>query len=154
MGLFDTFKKKVEAKTEEVNPLYNTLSQANFGISDMQVVNNGGNVTVSGLIEDGSVIEKVNDFLSRQPGVTNVSNNIEVGDISSQGKKCIVATKGSNLNARAGASTKDDIVGRFAKGSEVLLVRRHNATWHQVRGLGIKGEEVEGYCHTDYLNAQ
>ena len=154
MGLFDAFKKKAEKKTAVLNPLNNALTQANFNIKDMQVVNEGGNVTVTGSIDDGSVMEQVSEFLSGQPGVSNVSNNIEVADISHQGKKCKVITKGSNLNVRAGASTNDDIVGRFAKDSDVLLVRRYNATWHQVRGLGIKGQEVDGYCHTDYLSAQ
>jgi|GEM_PF-63740 uncharacterized protein YgiM (DUF1202 family) len=151
MGLFDAFKNKAEKKTETVNPLYKTLSEAGFGINDMQVVNESGNVTVTGSVDDGSLMEKVNDFLSAQPGVSNVANNIEVADISGQGKHCKVVTKGSNLNVRAGASTSDDIVGRFLKDSEVLLIRRYNATWHQVRGVGIKGDVVEGYCHTDYI---
>lgn len=150
MGLFDAFKKK----TAVLNPLNNALTQANLNIKDMQVVNEGGNVTVTGSIDDGSVMEQVSEFLTGQSGVSNVLNNIKVADISQQGRKCKVITKGSNLNVRAGASTNDDIVGRFAKDSEVLLVRRYNATWHQVRGLGIKGQEVDGYCHTDYLGAQ
>ena len=153
MGLFDAFKKRTEAKTEILNPLYTALEQANFGIQNMQVVNEQGNATVSGSVDDGSILEKVNDFLAAQAGVSTVSNNIEIADISAQGNKCKVVTKGSNLNVRAGASTTDDIVGRYANDSEVLLVRRYNSTWHQVRGKGIKGNEVEGYCHTDYLNA-
>lgn len=153
MGLFDSFKKKAVKKTEKLNPLFTALEQANFGIRNMQVVNEEGNVTVSGSVDGGSTLEKVNDFIMAQANVNGVSNNIEVADISAQGKKCKVATKGSNLNVRVGASTTDDIVGRFAKDSEVLLVRRYNSKWHQVRGVGIKGKEVEGYCHTDYLNA-
>ncbi|MFT5723050.1 MAG: hypothetical protein ACI9JN_000155 [Bacteroidia bacterium] len=153
MGLFDAFKKKVVDKTEKVNPLYAKLDQAGFGIKNMQLLNKGGNVTVSGTVDDGAILEQINEFLSSLPSITNVSNDIEVGDISAQGQKCKVMTKGSNLNARAGASTTDDIVGRFAKDAEVLLVRRYNATWHQVRGVGIQDKEVEGYCHTDYLKA-
>jgi len=153
MGLFDSFKKKGNKKTEALNPLFTALEKANFGIQDMQVVNDQGNATVSGHIDDGAILEQVNAFLEAQPNVSTISNNIEVSDSSSQGKECKVATTGSNLNVRAGASTTDDIVGRFSQGSEVLLVRRYNSTWHQVRGMGIKGKEIEGYCHTDYLNA-
>lgn len=152
MGLFDAFKRKTEKKTKEVNPLYAAIKQANFPIKDMQVVNEQGNATISGWVEDGMLLEQVNDFIAAQPNVELVSNNIEVADISDQGKQCEVMTKGSNLNVRAGASTSDDIVGRFAQGAKVLLVRRYNGTWHQVRGVGIKGVEIEGYCHTDYLN--
>ncbi len=151
MGLFDAFKNKPAKKTEKVNPLYKALSEANFSITDMQVVNESGNVTITGSVDDGSVMESVNDFLASQPGVSTIDNNIEVADISGQDKHCKVVTNGSNLNVRVGASTSDDIVGRFTKGSDVLLIRRYNATWHQVRGAGIKGEEIEGYCHTDYL---
>ncbi len=151
MGLFDAFKNKAAKKTEEANPLYKALSEANFDIIDMQVVNESGNVTVTGSVDDGSLMEKVNDFLASQPSVVHIDNNIEVVDISGQGKHCKVVTNGSNLNVRVGASTSDDIVGLFSKGSDVLLVRRYNATGHQVKGVGVKGEEIEGYCHTDYL---
>ncbi|MCB9262605.1 MAG: SH3 domain-containing protein [Flavobacteriales bacterium] len=151
MGLFDAFKKKVEEKSEEINPLYGAMQNAGFNIHNMQVQNNGGNVTVTGSVEDGAILEKVNAFLSSQPSVSNVFNNIEVADISSQGIKCKVATKSSNLNVRAGASTEDEIVGKFAKDSELLLVKRVNSSWNIVRGTGIDGNPVEGYCHTDYM---
>lgn len=153
MGLFDSFKKKAKKNARALNPLFTALDKANFGIHDMQVVNEQGHATVSGIIDDGAILEKVNAFLEAQPGVQSISNNIEISDISAQGKKCKGATKGSNLNVRAGASTTDDVVGRFSPNAEILLVRRYNSTWHQVRGVGIKGKEIEGYSHTDYLHA-
>jgi hypothetical protein len=153
MGLFDSFKKKVEKKSAEVNPLYGVLEGADFGINDMQIDNASGNVTISGSVDDGAVLEQINEFITNQAGVNTVSNNIQIADISDQGKKCLVVTRGSNLNVRAGASTSDAVVGRLSKDAEVLLVRRYNAKWHQVKGTGLKGEDIEGYCHTDFLKA-
>ena len=57
-----------------------------------------------------------------------------------------VATKSSNLNCRKGPGTDQDIVGKFPKDAIVTLVKRHNATYNMVRN-----GEVEGFCHTDYL---
>ena len=38
MGLFDSFRKKVEKKSEEINPLYTYLKDADLGIQNLQVV--------------------------------------------------------------------------------------------------------------------
>jgi carbamoylphosphate synthase small subunit len=151
MVLFDAFKKKVEEKSEEINPLYNALNHANLGVENMQVSDHNGVVTITGDTDHGNVLQKVNDFLNNQPGVQEVINRIEVKDVRHQGIKMFVVTKGSNLNVRAGEGTEYDILGKFPKGTEVNLVKRVSDTWFIVEGQGMDGQPLEGYCHTDYL---
>ncbi|MBT8326845.1 MAG: SH3 domain-containing protein [Bacteroidia bacterium] len=145
MGLFDSFKKKVKETSEEINPLHKILTDANLGIENLQVVNANGTVTVTGSAQEGEAIEKVNELLAAN-GVLSVTNNLGVADLSHLGVKYRVATNSSNLNCRKGPSTDNEIVGKFPKDAIVQLVKKHNATWHMVRN-----DEIEGFCHTDYL---
>ncbi len=91
-------------------------------------------------------MERVNELLAAK-NIASLNNNITVADLSDLGIRYTVNTNSSNLNCRKGPSTDQDIVGKFPKGAVVNLVQRHNATWHKVRN-----EEIEGYCHTDYLS--
>ena len=146
MGLFDAFKKKVEVKSEEVNPLHGYLKNAGLPIENLQVAESNGTVTVSGVSENGESLGLVEDMLKAK-GAMSIQNNITVADLSNSGVTYKVTTKGSNLNCRKGPTTTDEIVGKFANGSVVTLVQKHNDTWHMV-----KNAETQGYCHTDYLN--
>jgi len=146
MGLFDAFKKKVEEKSEEINPIYEALKTADLGVDNLQVANNNGTARVSGTVQNGEAIAKVEEFVKSQTGVTGFENAIEIADVSDLNIRYTVATNSSNLNVRKGAGTDFDIVGKFPKGTEVTLVKRINNTWFIVRT-----EELEGYCHTDYL---
>jgi hypothetical protein len=146
MGLFDAFKKKVEQKSEAVNPLYNALKGANLDIHNLQVVNTNGSVTLTGEVEDGRVIDEATSFLNNQPGVQTIDNKLTIADISAKNIVLKVTTRGSNLNVRKGPSTKNEIVGKYPNGTEVTLVKRINKDWAVVRN-----NELEGYCHMDYL---
>jgi len=145
MGLFDAFKKKVEEKAEVINPLHGYLKEANLNIENLQVVDANGTVTVTGTAQDGETAAKINDLLAAK-GVASVTNNIAIADLSHLNIQYKVATNSSNLNCRKGPSTDDEVVGKFSKDAVVTLVQKHNATWHKVRN-----EEIEGYCHMDYL---
>jgi hypothetical protein len=146
MGLFDAFKKKVEEKSEVVNPLFSYLKDANLGIDNLQVSSDAnGTVTVTGTAADGEMKERVNALLAAR-GVTAVANDVAIADLSHLGIKFKVATKSSNLNCRQEPNTDATIVGKFQKDAIVTLVQKYNATWHVV-----KNDEIEGYCHTDYL---
>ena len=145
MGLFDAFKKKAAVKAEEVNPLHGYLTEANLGIENLQVVDANGTVTVTGTAQDGETAAKVAELLTAR-GVASVTNNVAIADLSHLGIQYRVATNSSNLNCRKGPSKDDKIVGKFPKDAVVNLIKRHNATWHLV-----KAEEVQGFCHTDYL---
>ena len=147
MGLFDMFKKKVEEKAEVINPLHGYLKEAGLPIENLQVAENNGSVTVTGIAEDGESASKVSDLLAAKGiAATQIHNNISIADLSSLNLKYKVATNSSNLNCRKGPSTDNEIVGKFPKGSIVTLTQKYNATWHVV-----KNDEIEGFCHTDYL---
>lgn len=147
MGLFDMFKKKVEEKSEEVNPLHGYLTEAGLPIENLQVVDNNGNVTVTGVAQTGEAAAKITELLTiKGINAASINNSISVADLTSLNLKYKVATNSSNLNCRKGPSTDNEIVGKFSKGAIVSLVQKYNDTWHKV-----KNEEIEGYCHTDYL---
>jgi len=146
MGLFDAFKKKVKDKVEQVNPLYGFLKDANLGIDNLQVSSNAnGTVIITGTAADGEMKERINALLASR-GVTSVSNKVVIADLSHLGIKYKVATISSNLNCREEPNIDATIIGKFPKDAILTLVQRYNATWHVV-----KNDELEGYCHTDYL---
>jgi len=145
MGLFDAFKRKEKEISEEINPMYNFLYDANLSIANMQVVDTNGSVSVRGTAHDGETIEKVEELLATK-GVGLIYNELIIADLSRMGIQYRIATKSSNLNCRKGPSAKNEVVGKFPKGTIVDLIRIHNATWHFV-----KNDVIEGYCHTDYL---
>ena len=146
MGIFDAFKKKVEEKSEEINPIFGVLQNAELGIEDLQVANNAGTIRVSGNVQNGEVLSRVEEIVLAQPGANAIDNAIEIADVSAQNIHLEVETRSSNLNVRQGPGTNHDIVGKFPKGTKVTLVKRINNTWYVVRG-----NDIEGHCHTDYL---
>ena len=151
MGLFDAFKKQVKEEEVKRNPLMDLLQSNGINIDNVTLSGTGGDVTLTGTAADGSIIERALELLNNAPGVTNVNNQVELADLSAQGIMYKVTTKGSNLNSRAGTSTDHDIIGKFANGTEVLLIQRTLADWSLVRGTGTEGQELEGQCHNDYL---
>lgn len=145
MGLFDAFKKKVEKESEVINPLYGYLKEANLPIENLQVVEGNGEVTVTGVSQNGESLARIEEMLKAK-GFTSIHNKISIADLSASGIRYTVTTRGSNLNCRKGPSTSDEIAGKFANGSVVSLVQKHNDKWHKV-----KNDEIAGFCHTDYL---
>ena len=61
----------------------------------------------------------------------------------------IVATSGSRLNVRSGASTSAGIVGSLNQGSYVTLISRSGNWWYVEYGKG-----QYGYCHADYITVR
>jgi uncharacterized protein YgiM (DUF1202 family) len=145
MGLFDAFKKKVAVEAEKINPLHGYLAGGNLAIENLQVVDGNGTVTLTGVAQDGETAQKAVAMLKAK-GVSSVTNNIAIADLSGLGIKYRVNTESTNLNCRKGPSTDDEVVGKLAKDAIVTLVHKFNTSWHYVRG-----EETEGYCNTDYL---
>ena len=92
---------------------------------------------------------KVSAATAENAPILLLSEILKAGKFSTSKKKNpskMITTKGSNLNCRKGPGTDHEIVGKFPKDAIVNLVKKYNATWHVVRT-----EEVEGFCHTDYL---
>ncbi len=141
------FKKKVEEKSEEINPLQGYLTQAGLPVENLQVIENDGNVTVTGVSQTGEAVAKVTELLTiKGIAAASISNNISIADLTSLNLQYKVATNSSNLNCRKGPSTDNEIVCKFPKGAVVTLTQKYNDTWHKV-----KNDEIKGFCHTDYL---
>lgn len=128
-----------------VNPLYTYLKDANLGIDNLQVSDANGTVTVTGTAADGEMKQRINDLLAAR-GVASIANNVAIADLSHLNINYKVATKSSNLNCRQEPNTDSAIIGKFPKDAIVTLVQKYNATWHVV-----KNDEIQGYCHTGYL---
>jgi hypothetical protein len=141
------FKKKVEEKSEEINPLHGYLTQAGLPVENLQVIEKDGNVTVTGVSQTGEAVAKVTELLTiKGIAAASISNNISIADLTSLNLQYKVATNSSNLNCRKGPITDNEIVCKFPKGAVVTLTQKYNDTWHKV-----KNDEIEGFCHTDYL---
>lgn len=141
------FKKKVEEKSEEINPLHGYLTQAGLPVENLQVIEKDGNVTVTGVSQTGEAVAKVTELLTiKGIAAASISNNISIADLTSLNLQYKVATNSSNLNYRKGPSTDNEIVCKFPKGAVVTLTQKYNDTWHKV-----KNDEIKGFCHTDYL---
>lgn len=65
--------------------------------------------------------------------------------------KLTVATKTSPLVCRAGANKNSDVIGKFAKGAEVTLLNKATKNWYKVRGKGVNGKTITGFCAAEYL---
>lgn len=146
MGIFDAFKKKAGVKAQEAHPLKEYLKEANLAIDNLQVVEAKGTVTITGSAQDGESADKAKELL-RSKRIPSLTNNITIADLSHLGIEYTVITNSGRLNCRKGPGTKDEIVGKFPQNAVVILVQKHNATWHKVRG-----NNTEGYCRTKYLN--
>lgn len=146
MGIFDAFKKKAGVKAQEAHPLQEYLKEANLAIDNLQVVEAKGTVTITGSAQDGESADKAKELL-RSKRIPSLTNNITIADLSHLGIEYTVITNSGRLNCRKGPGTKDEIVGKFPQNAVVILVQKHNATWHKVRG-----NNTEGYCRTKYLN--
>ena len=146
MGIFDAFKKKAGVKAQEAHPLQEYLKEANLAIDNLQVVEAKGTVTITGSAQDGESADKAKELL-RSKRIPSLTNNITIADLSHLGIEYTVITNSGRLNCRKGPGTKDEIVGKFPQNAVVILVQKHNGTWHKVRG-----NNTEGYCRTKYLN--
>ena len=68
----------------------------------------------------------------------------KAADLNSQAG--VVATSGSRLNVRSGASTASAVVASVNKGSYVTLISRSGSWWRVEYANG-----KYGYCHSDYI---
>lgn len=72
----------------------------------------------------------------------------DVGTTPTEGYYAI--TK-SDLNVRKGAGTSFDSVGKFAKGTKIVVIGEAQNGWYQVFGKGSDGNEISGYSSADYI---
>lgn len=66
-------------------------------------------------------------------------------------KTLTVNTTGATLNCRKSASNDGTVVGKFKKGTKVVLVEKTNAIFWKVKGKDKDGKTITGYCKKEYL---
>lgn len=62
-----------------------------------------------------------------------------------------VNTSSANLNCRKTASDSGKVLGQFAKGQNLILLKKKSSSWYQVKGMDINGDVITGYCSATYL---
>jgi uncharacterized protein YgiM (DUF1202 family) len=146
MGILDIFKKSSGGSSKSGNPLMDSLLSAGFEMKNIDLLNEEGVVRLSGMVDDGTGLDNLVNFLRRTPGVHKVINDIKIEDQTKKEIKYRVETKVKFLNVRKGPSTDFQIKGKFANGDEVILVKKANVSWYKVQN-----KDLQGYCNTDYL---
>ncbi|MEN8929382.1 MAG: SH3 domain-containing protein [Flavobacteriales bacterium] len=157
----DDIRKKAEdfanrARTElnraestneaQVKDAFDFLQAGGVNTAGINVNFENNEFQLSGTVETGEEMETLKGVLTNSGSSSNIVSNVELEDFTAKNVIMTVKTKGSNLNVRAGAGTENDIVGKFANGSQVHLVKKIQKDWYLVRN-----SEVEGYAHTNFL---
>lgn len=122
------------------------------GISDLNVVEQGGVLHIDGTAPSGAVKDQLWDIFGQ------IDPNFATGDLilnvnvstSAAVTKVKVTTESSNLNIRKGPGTDQPIVGKAAHGEVITLVSQSSAQWWLVR----TDDGEEGYAFTQYLTPE
>lgn len=122
------------------------------GITDLNVVEQGGVLHIDGTAPSGAVKDQLWDIFGQ------IDPNFATGDLilnvnvstSAAVTKVKVTTESSNLNIRKGPGTDQPIVGKAAHGEVITLVSQSNAQWWLVR----TDDGEEGYAFTQYLTPE
>ncbi|WP_207423142.1 SH3 domain-containing protein [Desertivirga brevis] len=146
MGLFDNVNRAV-ANQQQANDYNAILQKAGLTVQNLKVANANGNLTVAGTVPDMATAEKVVATLKTQPGVSQITNLLEMEDLTAKNIKMKVATKESNLNIRKGPGTEYEIVGKAAHNSIVQLIKRMYNDWYYIKS----DAGIEGFCSKNYL---
>ena len=152
MGM-DELRWKAEAlnvidnnKQSEIDSAIQFLNVAGANTQSIIVDFENNSFTLNGTVESGEELLKLNEVIANSGSHRPINNNVALEDFSAKNILLTVSTRGSNLNVRAGAGTDNEIVGKFANGSQVNLVNKTQSDWYKVRN-----NEVEGFCHTNFL---
>lgn len=130
----------------EITKSYEFLQSKGVDTTSINIGFENNTFKLNGTVETGEKLEVLNTAVENSGSENPIVNNVELEDFTNKNIVLTVKTKGSNLNARAGAGTDNEIVGKFANGSQVNLVKKIEKDWYLVRN-----NEVEGYCHTNFL---
>ena len=133
----------------EIEQSYSFLQQNGVDTTSINIDFENNTFKLNGTVETGEGLTKLNEVIANSGSENPIINNVELEDFTPKNIVMRVKTKGSNLNVRSGAGTDNEIVGKFANGSEVQLVKRVQEDWYLMRN-----GEIEGYCHTNYLSAE
>ncbi len=83
----------------------------------------------------------------RVPVPAGMTPRVEMADISAGAEIWKVDTNTSRLHLRSGPGTRYSILGRYKKGTEIIVLDTSNADWYEVTAPDGK----RGYMYADYL---
>lgn len=130
----------------EIDSAYNFLNEAGANTQSINIGFANNSFILSGTVETGEDLTQLNEIIENSGSERTIENNVKLEDFTAKNILLSVVTKGSNLNIRGGAGTNNSIVGKFANGTQVILIKKIKIDWYLVRS-----NEVEGYCHTNFL---
>lgn len=130
----------------EITESYKFLQDNGVETSSISIDFENNTFTLNGTVETGEQLETLTSVITNSGSENPIVNNVELEDFTAKNIMLTVKTKGSNLNVRAGAGTDNEIVGKFSNGAQVNLIKKIQQDWYLVRN-----NEVEGYCHTNFL---
>lgn len=130
----------------EINSAYNFLNEAGANTHSINIDFENTTFILSGTVETGEELSQLNEILANSGSERPIENTVTLEDFTAKNILLRVVTKGSNLNIRGGAGTNNSIVGKFANGIEVTLIKKIKIDWYLVRS-----NDIEGYCHTNFL---
>ena len=136
MALLDKYKVLIDTATASE-------------VADLQYLEQDGVLQIRGTAPDANTKNNLWDIYNQiDPNFLSgdVVMNIDVSSAVA-GSKVRVVTQEGNLNVRKGPGTDQPIVGKVAKGEEIILLSRANSQWWLVR---LKNAQ-EGYCYAQYL---
>ena len=110
-----------------------------------------------------TLVKKTNNNWWKVKGVSTTGKTItgycsakylsENGAITSASSKYVtVITQRDPLNCRATPASNGTVLGKFAKGSSLNLIKKTNSNWWTVKGKATSGKVITGYCSTRYLS--
>ena len=83
----------------------------------------------------------------RVPVLAGATPRVEMAEITAGAEIWRVDTNGGRLHLRSGRGTKYSILGRYKKGTEVIVLDTSDADWYEVTAPDGK----HGYMYADYL---
>lgn len=142
----DNLTKDENVIQAEITESYKFLQDNGVDTSSISIDFENNTFTLNGTVETGEELENLTTVITNSGSENPIVNNVDLEDFTAKNIMLTVKTKGSNLNVRAGAGTDNEIVGKFPNGAEVNLIKKIQQDWYLVRK-----NEVEGYCHTNFL---
>lgn len=121
------------------------------GINNLVITEQEGILYVSGTTSTNASKDAVWDALGAidpSYSASDINIDVQVSGLAA-GTSLTIITEKSNLNIRREPSTDGAIVGKAAKGEEVILVEQSSDEWWKIKTKD--GEE--GYAYARYLKA-
>ena len=93
-----------------------------------------------------------NNTSATKPKPSAPATKPNIPSTNTNGVKAIITTQTDPLRCRKTPNSKSTILGKFAKGTVVTVLKKTSSSWWKVKGVDITGKTITGYCSTTYLS--